>query len=168
MIPDAPDLVPLCPVCGARCDGMAEKAVTVPAMVDPQPLWPGGPVVEGSSLGPRQYVVGYDWTFSPCGHEIRDPEEITFVPRGSDTLAERRWYLMFKDPDGGLDGLIGPIVGDKPAAETLMAQMLATDQAIEQAVDWQAAPETVCARYTFGSVQVLDLSPDEVKSLGGS
>lgn len=78
-------------------------------------------------------------------------------------MPERGWYLKFSDPDGILDGLLGPMVGGRERAEEIAALLLDREQKIADAVDWSSP--AVCAPYWFATVEVIDLSPAEIEAL---
>jgi hypothetical protein len=76
-----------------------------------------------------------------------------------------RWYLLFTNPDGRLDGLLGPMKGGREQAERIAAMLLDRDRRLNEAVDWHA-PD-VSAPYWFTNVFAVALTPDDVHKLAG-
>lgn len=73
---------------------------------------------------------------------------------------DRDWYIVLNHTATTFE-LLGPIKNGEKAARALVDQMLATDQLLADAVDWEHP--TVCAPNPFyESLQVLPLSMEEV------
>jgi hypothetical protein len=79
---------------------------------------------------------------------------------------ERRWYLLFRDGDRQLITLLGPFKDGEDSARTAMAMLLALDGEMTNLIDW-TSPD-ICVPYLYSSVEVMDLSSDEVAAMAGT
>jgi len=77
---------------------------------------------------------------------------------------ERKWYLMYKDEEQIVIGLTGPIKGGQAEAKRIMQAMLDIDQQLADAVVWD--DPDICATPMYAHIQVVDLSPNEIKMMG--
>lgn len=78
-------------------------------------------------------------------------------------VTERNWYIMLNHGDTTF-GMYGPIKEGQEAAQALMDQMLATDQALADGIDWEHP--AVCAPNPFyESLRLIDLSVEEVDAM---
>jgi hypothetical protein len=78
-------------------------------------------------------------------------------------VAERRWFLVFRDEDEQIESLLGPIRGGEEAARQLVEEYLALEERLAAATEWDSP--MISAPYRPYFVGAMDLDEEEIAYL---